>query len=371
MRERFDVVVYAPWASPLVGGSSFGGATGGGETQMVLLAKALAARNLRVGLIVVGTAEELPASWNGVRLLPQPPRRRSGGLAARAALALAAARALIGVSTDVLLQMNAGPTTGIAACVARIRGARFIYVSMNVVDFDYAAFEPSALNVRLYEWGVRHASEVVVQDAHQAQLCRERFGRDPVVIYSIATRAERRTRQPEAFLWVGRLQHWKNPDAYVELARAVPEAQFWMIAVPQENEPPESRRRVEDGVRELPNLHLLDSRPRDELGELMARAVAIVSTSESEGMPNVFLEGWARGVPALTLSFDPDGMIARHELGHSAGGDSGRLAELARDLWTRRDDQDELADRCIAYVRAEHDEDAIADRWARTVAGGA
>jgi glycosyltransferase involved in cell wall biosynthesis len=276
-------------------------------------------------------------------------------------------RAMLGVSTRVLLQMNAGPTTGVAALAARIRGAAFVYVSMNVVDFDFAAFEPSALNVRMYEWGVRRAAEVVVQDGHQARLCRERFGRDPVVIFSAATRAERRKQQPEAFLWVGRLQHWKNPDAYLELARAVPEAQFWMIAVPQETESPERRRRLDDALRELPNLRLLDPRPRAELGELMARAVAVVSTSDSEGMPNVFLEGWSRGVPALTLSFDPDGMIARNGLGAWAGGDAARFEEEARRLWQSRDDQGELADRCIAYVRAEHDEDAIAERWVQTL----
>ena len=38
-------------------------------------------------------------------------------------------------------------------------------------------------------------------------------------------------------------------------------------------------------------------------------------------MPNTWLEGWARGVPALTLSFDPDGRIAAHGLGVEAGGD--------------------------------------------------
>jgi hypothetical protein len=92
-----------------------------------------------------------------------------------------------------------------------------------------------------------------------------------------------------------------------------------------------------------------------------------VSTSEQEGLPNVFLEGWSRGVPVLTLSFDPDGMVARHGLGSCAGGDAGRFHDEARRLWRDRDDQAELAERCIAYVRAEHGEDVVADRWLQTV----
>jgi glycosyltransferase involved in cell wall biosynthesis len=364
---RFDAVLYAPWAGPLVGGSSFGGATGGGETQAVLLASLLAERGLRVGLIVVGAEGELPASVGKVRIVRQEPRRRSGGLLGRASLAAGAMRAMAGVRTDVLIQMNAGPTTGIAALVARLRGAHLVYMSMNVVDFEFARHEPSRANVRLYEWGVRHASEVVVQDSHQAGLCRARFGRDPVVIHSIATPAEPRTGQPEAFLWVGRLQSWKNPGAYLELARAVPEARFWMIAVPQASEPPEMRRRLDDALGELPNLELLDARPREELGKLMERAVAIVSTSESEGMPNVFLEAWSRGVPALALSFDPDGMIACNGLGAFAAGDPDRFAAQARRLWDQREDQAQLSERCVAYVRSAHGEERLTDRWLETI----
>src|SRR5205085_1386551 len=122
--------------------------------------------------------------------------------------------------------MSAGPTTGVAAFVARVQGASFVYMSMHVVDFGFAALERRAINVKLFEWGVRRASEVVVQDAGQARLCLERFDRDPVVIESIATLAEPRSQHPEAFLWVGRLQRWKRPDVYRDLARAVPEARF-------------------------------------------------------------------------------------------------------------------------------------------------
>jgi glycosyltransferase involved in cell wall biosynthesis len=273
----------------------------------------------------------------------------------------------VGAPADTLIQMNAGPTTGLAALAARVRRSRFIYMSMHVVDFSYDTHDPSAVNARLFEWGVRQAAQIVVQDAHQAQLCNRRFARKPVVIHSVATPAERQQGAGEAFLWVGRLQSWKRPEAYLDLARALPEAEFWMIAVPQENESDEGRRRIEAAARALPNLRMLEPRARDELGELMRRAVAIVSTSEGEGMPNVFLEAWARGVPALTLSFDPDGMIARNGLGAVAGGDPDAFAEQARALWRGRSDRVELAERCIAYVRAQHAEGVITDQWVETI----
>jgi hypothetical protein len=80
-------------------------------------------------------------------------------------------------------------------------------------------------------------------------------------------------------------------------------------------------------------------------------------------MPNVFLEGWARGVPALTLTLDPDGVIERHGLGSFAHGSSQRLVDLARQLWQNRGDQADLASRCRQYILEYHSPDAIGARW--------
>jgi glycosyltransferase involved in cell wall biosynthesis len=328
-----------------------------------MLAPAMAARGLRVAMIVLGERSELPERFEGVRILAQAPRAGVGTMKARAALGHGAARALAATRTRVLVHMNAGPTTGVAAAIARLRGSRFVYSSSSDMDFEFDRWEPRALNVRLYEWGIRRAADIVVQNETQARLCQERFGRTPFVINSVAERAEPRTRAPEAFLWVGRVQEVKNPLAYVELARALPEARFWMVAVPQVAEPPGLFDALRQAERELPQLELLEPRSRQGIGELIERAVAVVNTSDREGLPNVFLEGWARGVPALALSVDPDGLVSRHGLGAFAGGDAARLAEQARELWQGRADQAALAQRCVDYVRAEHDAGAVVDRW--------
>jgi hypothetical protein len=120
---------------------------------------------------------------------------------------------------------------------------------------------------------------------------------------------------------------------------------------------------VEAAARELPNLQLLEPRSRAGVGELLDRTVAVVNTSQREGMPNVFLEGWARGVPALAFSFDPDGLVARERLGYFADEDQRRLEEHALALWRERGGPPELARRCVEYIRREHDEDSVVERW--------
>jgi glycosyltransferase involved in cell wall biosynthesis len=138
-----------------------------------------------------------------------------------------------------------------------------------------------------------------------------------------------------------------------------------MIGVPVANAPGgrELLAEVERQAAEVPNLELLRQRPRRELMDLVDGAVAIVGTGDFEGMPNVFLEGWARGVPALALRHDPDGVIERHDLGGFAHGSGDRLVELARRLWEERHDQAAIAARCRRYILEHHSPGTVARRW--------
>ena len=54
---------------------------------------------------------------------------------------------------------------------------------------------------------------MIVQTEEQADLCRSRFGRDPIVIKSVAE-PQPPAGAPEAFLWVGRLAGYKRPRRF-------------------------------------------------------------------------------------------------------------------------------------------------------------
>jgi glycosyltransferase involved in cell wall biosynthesis len=355
-----------PGASPLFDGRQV--PAGGAEAQMLMLARELARRGYPVGVKVFEHGHQLPARFAGVDVIAQPIPRVRMPLVRTLVFYAQTASTLLRTSARAFAQQNAGSYTGLVALAARVGRRRFVYSSASVIDFDFGRLERRRRIVWLFHVGVRLADEVVVQTPEQVRLCRERFGREPVLIKSIAEPAERRAARPEAFLWIGSLASYKQPLACVQLARAVPEARFWMIAV--DSPRPEAASlaaELERASRELPNLELLAPRPRAELAPMIERAVAMVNTSHYEGMPNVFLEGWSRGVPALALAHDPDGVIEREGLGAYAGGSPARMAELARAMWQRRDDQHELAARCQRYVAREHSLEHIADRWAQTL----
>ena len=358
---RYDVIFYAPWAGPLLTAAPET-ATGGAETQVWLLARALAAGDRRVALVVYEGDVRLPTHAEGVDVIVQ--RRAAGGGTLRRAGANVASllRTLATADTEAFVQRSAGPPTGVIALLARLRRRRFVYSSSSLVDFSYARLEPSRIKVAAFELGVRLANRVVVQTDEQAALCRERFGRPATVIRSIAEVApEPRPATREAFLWVGRAADYKRPMEYVDLARAVPEARFRMVLVPSDDA--ELGQRVHEAAAAVGNLELLGPRPRAELMDLVGHSVAIVNSSDYEGTSNVLLEGWARGVSALVLHHDPDGLIVREGLGAVAGGNAARLAQLTRELWHDREQVDALAARCRGYAEREHSAQRAVECW--------
>jgi glycosyltransferase involved in cell wall biosynthesis len=357
------VLFYMPTATPLIAGGE-AAAGGGAEQQVLMLARELARRGRAVAIVAFDAGRPLPESVDGVDVveLRRPglrlPLLRTAAFYARAFSTLRAN------PSPVLVQRAAGIHTTVAGVAAKLLRRRFVFASAGLHDFDFGVWEPKRWIVRAYRLGVQLADEVVVQTGEQVELCRRRLGREPVLIKSIAEPAPPQGAPPEAFLWIGKPIDHKRPLAYAELARALPQARFRMVVVDDLSPAGrELRAALERAAAELPNLELLAGRPRAELAPLFETAVAVVSTSLSEGMPNVFLEGWSRGVPALALAHDPDGVIERERVGGFAGGSGERLAELARELWEARANRRELAARCRGYVEREHAPASVADRW--------
>ncbi len=326
------------------------------------LARGLAARGLRVALITYET-EGLPADVDGVEIVAQwrPLWRRA--LPRRVVTLATTIWRLLRTDATVVVQRTAGATTGLVALAARVTRTRFVYSSASTIDFAFEREGHNRLICGIYTLGIRLADEIVVQTDEQAELCRARFGRHPIVIRSVAEPAAPAPPGADRFLWIGRLAPVKNPMAFLDLAAAVGEARFTMVCVPTDHDPPGVAEELARRAAQLPNLELLGPQPRSLMLERIARAVAVISTSHYEGMPNTLLEGWSRGVPALTLHHDPDGVIRRERIGFCAAGDASALADHARALWAGRDGDSELHERCRDYALREHSPDVVLDRW--------
>lgn len=373
IKRRFDIAFYMPSITPLLVPDAHLLPPGGAQTQIFLLCQALAGRGAHVALIVEEPPAgiDLPAEVNGVQLVARPAYQAHSPMIGKVREAFRIWHTLRTVQPETLVSRMCGADVGILGVYARTAGTRFVYSSASVADFAPERMLPKRRDIALYRLGVRLADRIVVQTEEQVDLCRARFGTEPALIKSIAELGEISNSEPSYFLWIARLVDYKNPMAYIELARDVPEAKFLMLGVPN-RDTHEARifaQRVRTAAASVPNLEILTPRPREQLNELLKRAIAVVNTGSIEGMPNVFLEGWSRGVPALALAHDPGGVIERENVGGFGRGSQQRFAELARELWQRRHHLAALRRRCREYVVRHHSPDAVVAQWLQVLAG--
>jgi glycosyltransferase involved in cell wall biosynthesis len=369
-RSGFDVAFYVPWMTSLVADGAREPWPGGAETQIMLVSRALADRGLRVCLVVFDLpGAEIAKKFGGVEVIVRPQYLAGGSLVGQMREVGAIRRAIRAIDADIVVTRCAGYHVGLVGLFTKLSRRTFVYSSAGVRDFKEKIFLTKWRDRILFRLGISLADTIVVQTEEQVDLCQERFRRNPVLIRSVCEPAEQSDREPEAFLWVGRIDSNKRPLEFVELAKRVPDAPFWMVATPSPFASGAAPlwESLEHAGQTLPNFHLLPPRPRPELLDLIARSVAVVNTSEYEGMPNIFLEAWSRGVPALTLNHDPDRIIARHHLGGFADGDLERLTALAAELWESRADRAAYASRCRAYVRGEHSAQIVSRDWAKAL----
>lgn len=336
---------------------------------MALLAAELACLGRRVAVVVYPVPDPGPEIEGRLTLVERAPH---SGFGVRGVLleAVRVARALWRADARVVVVRGGRSVVGVIGLYCWLLRRKLIFSSASDRDFLDRA-ERRGHRGNLYRLGVRQADAVVVQSRRQIELARHAFPKTPasrlVRIPSFASRLDLQAGgPPNAFFWVGRLHHVKRPLMYAELAATIPDATFVLVPlIPPTltEEQSDLLARLESAAADLPNLVVEPPTPHAALMGRLARAVAVVNTSLHEGMPNTFLEAWSLGIPALTLSFDPDDVVRERGLGISAGGSWERFVAGARELWEERLERSDLSTRVRAYVREAHSPANVARQW--------
>jgi glycosyltransferase involved in cell wall biosynthesis len=359
-----DVAIYAPFAA---GQYNRAGKRGGGaERQTHLLARALSEQGIRVAHIVYEVEDPLPLPSPNLALVE---RREFSGLRRFGKFheAVRIWRGLNAADAAVYIFRTGSPALGVVAVFCRLRRRRLIFASSTDADFTLVGLK-ARIRSSMYRLGLHYTDAVVVQTAEQLRLVREGFPRltRSSHIPSFAEPMPAAERPGTSFIWIGRTVDYKQPLRYAELACAVPDAQFRMVATPI-RDAMDLHAQLLRAAADVPNLEILDPRPHGELMRLVGEAVAVVSTSRLEGMPNIFLEGWASGIPVLTLDVDPDDVIGRRGIGVAAGGSWDEFVAGARRLWDSREDHEDSARASRAYIDDVHSLAAVGSRWVQVV----
>lgn len=336
-------------------------AFGGAELQLHLLATHLAQDpDFDVSFIVGEFGQSPRENRQGVTLHSFDTRQ--GGLkhTRTAGYYLRLWRLLKRVDAQVYIQRTAGVQTFAIALFCRMFRRKFIYMVAH--DEDLMVVTPpwyrrgarGWLGWRLFSLGLRMSDLVIVQHQGQKEELARVFGKKGVVRPSAHPVPPGRSEEARSFfLWVARCEPWKQPDLYLDLARALPGEEFVMVC------PPSQERGLFDSVREraglLPNVQFHEYVPHREIEGYFRRARAFVNTSRKEGFPNTFIEAAREGTPVLSLSVDPDGVLEGHGFGRTFGGDVGELSDYLRRLRGGGGEWDRLSKNARAYALRHHD----------------
>jgi glycosyltransferase involved in cell wall biosynthesis len=149
-----------------------------------------------------------------------------------------------------------------------------------------------------------------VQNSTQERDCLAHYHRQPVLIpsyYEVPQSSLGRSlaERPHGdyILWVAAMRPGKRAELVFDLARRLPHRRFVMIggAAGSDGTSIEYYEQLRAQALQLPNVEFLGFLPLTEVEPWFDQARLVLNTSASEGMPNIFLQAWARGVPTVAF----------------------------------------------------------------------
>ena len=307
MSARPHVCFVAPNAWPVFSGDREIGVIGGAEVQQSILARTLARAGYRVSMVCLDFGQPPRVTLDGVTV-HKAHRPEAGLPVLRFAHPRLTSlwRAMREADADVYYQRCSGMLTAVVAAFCRSYGRRSIFAAASDLDFV-----PGRQPIRyfrdrwLYEQGLKRIDTVVVQNRKQQMDCRRHYGRDSTIVpscYELPAGAA--PGAGEHALWVAsiREQDYKRPELFLELARRLPQRRFVMIGGAGGDGRNDARfEQLRKSAAALPNVEFTGFLPLDRVEPYFDRARVLVNTSFQEGMPNTFLQAWARGVPAVAF----------------------------------------------------------------------
>ena len=268
--------------------------------------------------------------------------------------------------------IHAGGVAGALSPFCRLIKKKFIYdiasdllVSRKLINREIKEFNQSIFSFGTFgNWlDIKLADAIIVQSEFQRKMLKKNFGKDGFLIkmpFPLPEREIPERANPPIVLWVGAVAEVKQPELFVKLAEAIPEARFQMIGGNSGNQ--ELYDRIKESLKRIPNFEFLGVIPFDKINNYFSRASILVNTSMFEGFPNAFIQAWMNYVPVVSLNVDPDELISTNKMGlHSR-----MFEQLVKDIKTLLKDEvlrKEMGMNGRKYVEREHDIANIIEKY--------
>lgn len=337
---------------------------GGAELQQVLLARKLNEANFDVSFIVFDFGQESPGVVDGIKTFTAFRNDEPKGIRYSKIRLLWCA---LNQANADLYQIRGGFSfVGMMAFYCFLKRRKLVYSIAIDSDIDISQAESVRFyDYRLIKFGIKLANAIIAQTEYQRNLLKSKFNRDGLLIKNMYPLPPEKPEKekPPILLWVATIRERKQPEMFLDLARAIPEARFQMIGGPAPENPQYSGE-IKRAAIVIPNLDFVGFVPYHKVEQYFDRASIFVNTSapDSEGFPNTFLQAWARYTPVVSLNCDPDEIICEKRLGFH----SGTFEQAVNDvklLLKNEKMRSEIGANGRKYVEEEHDIEKIISRY--------
>jgi glycosyltransferase involved in cell wall biosynthesis len=370
--RKAHVCFVAPFAWPVFSGDRNIKLVGGAEVQQTILMRLLQKKGYRVSLVCLDFGQPQGAVVDGITVYKT--YRYDAGIPLLRFFhprLTKVWKALRAADADIYYQRSAAMLTAVVAEFCRRNGRRSVYAGASDMDFQRGKQQIRYARDRwLYDWGVAHVDRVVVQNTAQLEACRAGYGREATLIRSCYAPPEGSAgSQPgrgDAVLWVGTVHDYKRPEMLLEIARRLPHRRFVMVggsAAPGGMLRSGYFESIRDAAALLPNLEFKGFLPLADVEKQFDRGHVLLNTSVYEGMPNIFLQAWARGIPTVA-TVDVGARVDGKEIYRTISSAEEGAAEVERLFadelhWAR------ASTRCLEYFEREHSPSEVIARYER------
>jgi glycosyltransferase involved in cell wall biosynthesis len=297
-----SICFVAPHAWPVLSRDPDIKVVGGAEVQQCILARLFARRGHRVSMICLDYGQPQRTEVDGVSV--HRIFRMDAGMPVLRFLhprLTSMWRALGAADADIYYYRSSAMWVGVVAEFCRRNGRRSIYAGASDMDFapDAGGQIPLARDRWLYRQGLAAVDRIVAQNEEQVRTCLANHGRHAEIIPSCYEPPRVRTEdKSDLALWVGRIHPNKRPEMLLELAKRLPQRRFVMVGGAGQGVG-DYEERIRAQAAGLPNVELTGFLPLAQVEPWFDRARVLVNTSLFEGMPNTFLQAWARDIPTV------------------------------------------------------------------------
>lgn len=300
---RPHICFVAPETWPLLAGWKNIPVIGGAEVQQSLIAPALAQRGYKVSMITLDHGQPDGIEVRGVKVYTMhKPDEGIPVLRYFHPRLTGLWNAMKRANADIYYHRTAAAVTGFVANYCRRHGKRSIYSGASDKDFIPGKQDIAFSRDRwLFDYGLKHVDRIFAQNGRQLERLREYYGIEGVLVPNTYSPPEDARADPHGYvLWVASIRGQKRPHFVLEIARRLPHRKFVIVGGPDAGtREAEYVNAFMEGARALPNVEYRGFVPFEDADRIFDGAALVLNTSTYEGFPNIFLQGWSRGIPAV------------------------------------------------------------------------